>query len=377
MFLQGFVLDTVSQLEFPSQLGHIPPEWPLLADRGPDGRDPPPFYGPACETAFQEAMDDTLDTSMLINHGSSVISDFLKRVQAVIWNRRMMRTGNSWLGLAPKDAQEGDLICILYGCSVPVVLRKVEKSQADLDKELQDEELRKDNIAAYIFKNLAAKACRKRLDKTNDIGNNSLLKDEEKSGKRVASSYPQSDSGTEAKKPHVTSTATDTTHRCATTRSMTANIEDLIHRFANSQAESIKAKDPKLVSVTLADDCRRFIVPASFMVEMGLPKPMIEAGSPNDLYEQHFGMQLPFIESTSCKIHDTAFDSQKKKATVHLTHQIKLFGVEEEYLVENMILLDLDQSGEKIQKIVEFTDVSESKKYMATLQGLAAVPLGK
>ncbi|EWG47612.1 hypothetical protein FVEG_07674 [Fusarium verticillioides 7600] len=158
---------------------------------------------------------------------------------------------------------------------------------------------------------------------------------------------------------------------------MSDGVEDLIRRFANSQAESVKAKDPKLVSATLADNCRRFIAPASFMIEMGLPKPVIEAGSPNGLYEQHFAMQLPFIESASCNIHDTSFDSQKKKATVHLTHQIKLLGVEEELLVENMILLDLDEKGERIQKIVEFTDVSESKKYMAVLQGLVAAKSGE
>jgi hypothetical protein len=28
------------------------------------------------------------------------------------------------LGLAPQSVMEGDLICIVYGCSVPVVLRK-------------------------------------------------------------------------------------------------------------------------------------------------------------------------------------------------------------------------------------------------------------
>ncbi|TQV92543.1 heterokaryon incompatibility protein (HET) [Cordyceps javanica] len=189
MFLQGFVLDSIDRLEFPSQLGHIPPEWPalagwkpktgpppeefwrtLVADRGPDGRDSPSFYGPACETVFQEAMDDTLDTSMLINHGSSVTADFLKRVQAVIWNRRMMRTSNKWLGLAPKAAREGDMICILYGCSVPVVLRKVYKTQVDLERELVDEEIRRANVVAYIAKNLAARARRKREGGNKEAG---------------------------------------------------------------------------------------------------------------------------------------------------------------------------------------------------------------
>jgi hypothetical protein len=241
MFLQGFVLDRVSKLEFPSQLGHIPPEWPalagwkpkngpppeefwrtLVADRGPDGRDPPSFYRSACETVFQEAMDDTLDTSMLINHGSSVISDFLQRVQAVIWNRRMMFTANSWLGLAPKSAQEGDLICILYGCSVPVVLRKVEKSHADLDKELEDEEIRKANVVAYIAKNLASRARRKRLDRGEGMGATLSSKDTQKSGKRGASSDLEGASAFAKKRVHLDSSWTGSVHPPAVAKSAQA-----------------------------------------------------------------------------------------------------------------------------------------------------------
>jgi hypothetical protein len=33
------------------------------------------------------------------------------------------------LGLAPPDTQEGDIVAILYGCSVPVVLRRLKKSE--------------------------------------------------------------------------------------------------------------------------------------------------------------------------------------------------------------------------------------------------------
>ncbi|KAJ4245798.1 hypothetical protein NW762_013922 [Fusarium torreyae] len=152
---------------------------------------------------------------------------------------------------------------------------------------------------------------------------------------------------------------------------MSNNTEDLIRSFANSQATSVKAKDPKLVSATLADDCRRFVLPGSFMRDMGVPKELIEAGSSNEQYEQQIAMQLPLIESTSCEIHETTFDSEKRKATVHLTHRIKLINVEEEYFVENLILVDVDESGGKIKKVLEFTDVLESKKYMTKVQELA------
>ncbi|KAM0351199.1 hypothetical protein HYE67_001370 [Fusarium culmorum] len=148
--------------------------------------------------------------------------------------------------------------------------------------------------------------------------------------------------------------------------------EDTVRQFANSQARRIEAKDPKLVSSTLANNCRRHMAPASFMKSMGLPDELAKQGSSNETYEQQFAMQMPFVESTLCNIHDISLDQQDLKATVHLTHQIKLLGMEEKNFIENMILLDFDKQGERIEKIVEFTDVMESMKYMQALQGLAA-----
>lgn len=190
MFLHGFVLDKVGNLAFPSQLGHIPPEWvamgnwdpkydeppedfwrTLVADRSPEGHDPLPFYSRACREVFQHSIDDTLDTTMLMNHGSSVIADFLRRVQAVIWNRRLMKTERSWLGLAPKEAKEGDLICILNGCSVPVVLRKVQKIPQDIELELKDHKARKADAGLYIARKIAAHARRRRAARGNDQTN--------------------------------------------------------------------------------------------------------------------------------------------------------------------------------------------------------------
>jgi hypothetical protein len=39
-------------------------------------------------------------------------------------SRRLVVLQNGWLGTAPSRARQGDLVCILYGCSVPVVLRQ-------------------------------------------------------------------------------------------------------------------------------------------------------------------------------------------------------------------------------------------------------------
>jgi hypothetical protein len=39
--------------------------------------------------------------------------------------RRILVTEKGYIGSAPRTLEEGDIICVLFGCSVPVVLRKV------------------------------------------------------------------------------------------------------------------------------------------------------------------------------------------------------------------------------------------------------------
>ena len=38
--------------------------------------------------------------------------------------KRLLITDNGFIGSAPQMAEEGDILCVLYGCSVPVILRK-------------------------------------------------------------------------------------------------------------------------------------------------------------------------------------------------------------------------------------------------------------
>jgi hypothetical protein len=64
------------------------------------------------------------------------IRNFVARMRDVVWNRRVFK-GKPWnssskpdskteelFGLAPQQARMNDKICLLYGCSVPVVLRE-------------------------------------------------------------------------------------------------------------------------------------------------------------------------------------------------------------------------------------------------------------
>jgi len=175
MYVSGFVLDSVKEVLVASQAGNIPEEWfkavnwtntreepppmafwrTLVADRGEDGLDPPGFFLRACrEAAGRGLASGSLNTSELINQGrSSIISDFLRRVQSVIWNRSLMITESGALGIVRKDVEAKDLICILYGCSVPVIFRQHVKTDGDLElQRVEDDEDIKKNAAKKIWK---------------------------------------------------------------------------------------------------------------------------------------------------------------------------------------------------------------------------------
>ena len=164
MYVQGFELDKVSKVEVASQGGAIPKDWvdqaewndtdeedppeefwrTLVADRGRHGQNPPTYYARACKESITKGLrSGALNTSALINDGRcSVVAEFFRRVQAVIWNRSLMRTKAGHLGIVSKDVKEGDLICILFGCSVPVVLRRHYLNDKDVlrDREEDDKE---------------------------------------------------------------------------------------------------------------------------------------------------------------------------------------------------------------------------------------------
>jgi hypothetical protein len=99
----------------------------LVADRGPDGIPPPAWYHKACLYCLEQSGEgDITLADLTIESRPSMAIEFLNRVRNVIWNGKFFRTskepGKGFFGLPPPKAERGDVICILYGCSVPAVL---------------------------------------------------------------------------------------------------------------------------------------------------------------------------------------------------------------------------------------------------------------
>ncbi|KAF2763213.1 hypothetical protein EJ05DRAFT_472122 [Pseudovirgaria hyperparasitica] len=151
LHLSGFKLDTIEKLGERSQSGNIPGEWfeiggwfkgaevpdefwrTIVANRRADGRPASRIYPRLCGFSLMTGPggNDVNISELMTNNTftSAHFNGFLKRVQSVIWNRRMVRSTNGYLGLLPRNTKEDDIICILGGCSVPVVLRRHTKTK--------------------------------------------------------------------------------------------------------------------------------------------------------------------------------------------------------------------------------------------------------
>ena len=144
---QGFTIDAVQAITSLAPMGNIPPDWAkflgwkdmsepppdkawrtLIGDRGKDTRCfAPAAYRRACGRMFQQMQTGSgLLLSQATQSEDRTIQEFAQTAEAVVWGRRLIRTAkHGFLGLAPEATQEGDIIAILYGLSVPVVLRQI------------------------------------------------------------------------------------------------------------------------------------------------------------------------------------------------------------------------------------------------------------
>lgn len=97
----------------------------VVADRGPAGENAPSWYRRACQHIYRRVGNVDLDTTKMIMTSLSDDADFLRRMQSITWGRRFFKTRRGQPGLGPPDCKKDDVIAILWGCSVPVILRRV------------------------------------------------------------------------------------------------------------------------------------------------------------------------------------------------------------------------------------------------------------
>lgn len=143
---RGFVFEKIEALTDKATNGFVPHSWftftdytsdlptppqkfweTIVAARDAKGEKAPRWYVGLIKMAYEENskvyhLESTQRRDMTPR--SELMDEYQERISAVVWDRKLMRTDvTQRIGLAPEDSQVGDMICVLYGCSVPVVLR--------------------------------------------------------------------------------------------------------------------------------------------------------------------------------------------------------------------------------------------------------------
>lgn len=160
--VRGFVLDEITETYNASSFGAVPGDWleaggwakekdgsippppealwrTLVADRDNEGHVPARWYPMVFQSVAKErGLAYGFETYRFIHESTNAwIAELFRRVQAVVWGRKLINTQGKYtkylsgtptqgIGLAPKGAERGDLVCIILGCSVPLVLRRVD-----------------------------------------------------------------------------------------------------------------------------------------------------------------------------------------------------------------------------------------------------------
>ena len=170
--VRGFQVDCIQQISHRLYEGLIPHEWlvlggwrrephdykkeaaipeelwrTLVANRTLEGEVPTQTYLVGLTWAIDRRnSNDDINTAELIRQGKpNTMIEYLKRAQEVIWNRRFFvlpdrPDGIGYrFGIAPTNAKVGDIICVLLGCSVPVVLSRIDASNPQSGYELVGE----------------------------------------------------------------------------------------------------------------------------------------------------------------------------------------------------------------------------------------------
>lgn len=143
--VHGFILDEIDRKAPPANGGVIPVEWNELAEwedittpppetfwrtlvgnRDDLGQQPLKLWRRACHIAFgMKPRDGPLNVERALEEASSFVRQYLEKVLRTTCSRRLSIGRKGLWALVPPKAKKGDKLCIINGCSVPIVLRQV------------------------------------------------------------------------------------------------------------------------------------------------------------------------------------------------------------------------------------------------------------
>ena len=136
-------------------------------------------------------------------------------------------------------------------------------------------------------------------------------------------------------------------------------------RFMDSYNSAFSQRDVSFLSSTLTQDCTRSIAPASFLPTLGVRNVSFS----NTEYEAIIGAEFPAIDAARIEVKRLAVDDIQKSAFIKGDFHLTLKGQPESCL-EFMFLLDMVESGDRVERIIQFVDTAESMKGRAIIHDI-------
>ena len=142
-------------------------------------------------------------------------------------------------------------------------------------------------------------------------------------------------------------------------------IESTIQLFLDSYPLAATTKEPRHLSRTLAEDCRRHYAPLDFICSQGHPSDPDGFSLSNSAYEAHLAKELQLLESIRIDVLDTCIKAEQLKAWVWCQHWTKVVGREDEMVQECVWMLDFTGDEGNIRCARQFLDTVAVQKFMA------------
>jgi hypothetical protein len=141
-------------------------------------------------------------------------------------------------------------------------------------------------------------------------------------------------------------------------------IYDTASKTVLSYSQENLGSEISALSATLSPACKRYIAPSSFFAAA---PDMANYGMRNAEYEAHMAPEMAMLETWRIEIKKIVVDEAQRAATTWSNHYLAIKG-REEVLLGFVFMLDMNEKGEKVDKIVQFIDTAECVKYVQMMQ---------
>ncbi|KAG7404985.1 hypothetical protein ACKAV7_013105 [Fusarium commune] len=138
-------------------------------------------------------------------------------------------------------------------------------------------------------------------------------------------------------------------------------IENTTKQFLGAYKDAGEQNNPAIINRDVTDSCKRYFKPAGVLQLFGSPP---EDGLNNADYEAAMALDLKKYVVTYSDISDLTIDTEARKSgATNVTGMLYKSG--EADVIEHSWVLDFNEDGSKVTKVIEFCDTDGLRRMFA------------